>query len=151
RKSHQPVPKATVNAMLRNRIYTGDFDWNGITYHGVHEALISHELWDRVQQVMNKRIAKRLRGSRHEDFAFSGFISCGHCGCALVAEIKKGRYVYYHCTGSKGKCPERYTRQEVLEDRFAQLLNGLSFDDEVMSWVTQALRESHQDERRSHD
>ena len=38
RKSHQPVPKVTVNAMLRNRIHAGDFDWNGITHHGVHEA-----------------------------------------------------------------------------------------------------------------
>jgi len=27
------------------------------------------------------------------DFAFSGLVRCGHCGCTLVAEIKKGRYV----------------------------------------------------------
>ena len=31
----------------------------------------------------------------------------------MVGEIKKNRYVYYHCTGYKQKCPERYTREEV--------------------------------------
>jgi hypothetical protein len=33
-----------------------------------------------------------------------------------VGEIKKSRYVYYHCTGYKGKCPDPYVREEVLED-----------------------------------
>ena len=84
-------------------------------------------------------------------FAFSGLIACGHCGCSLVGEIKKRRYVYYHCTGYKGKCREPYTREEVLEERFGTLLEGLSFDDEVMAWVTEALRQSHQDEKQSHD
>ena len=27
--------------ILRKRIYTGDFDWDGVTYHGKHEALVS--------------------------------------------------------------------------------------------------------------
>ncbi|MGC9950217.1 MAG: hypothetical protein ABSF64_27955, partial [Bryobacteraceae bacterium] len=30
-------------------------------------------------------------------------MDCGHCGCSLVGEIKKKRYVYYHCTGYRGK------------------------------------------------
>ena len=33
----------------------------------------------------------------------------------MVGEIKKGRYVYYHCTGYKGNCHEPYVREEVLE------------------------------------
>ena len=150
RKSKEPVSRATVHAILRHRIYTGDFDWDGGTYQGMHEPLISRELWNRVQDILERRFSRRVRGSRH-DFAFSGLIACGHCGCALVGELKKGRYVYYHCTGAKGKCPERYTRQEVLEEHFARLLQGLDFDDEVMAWVVEALRQSHEDERRYQD
>jgi predicted metal-binding protein len=45
------------------------------------------------------------------------YITCGHCGGAMVGEIKKRRYIYYHCTGFKGKCPGPYTREEVLADR----------------------------------
>jgi hypothetical protein len=81
----------------------------------------------------------------------SGLVSCGHCGCALVAKKKKGKYVYYHCTGNKGKCQEPYAREEVLEKCFADLLKGLVFDDEVMDWVTEALHQSHADEKRFRD
>jgi site-specific DNA recombinase len=85
------------------------------------------------------------------DFAFSRLIACGHCGWSLVGEIKKSRYIYYHCTGFKGKCPEPYTREEVLEEHFADLLKGLILDDEIMGWITEALRQSHEDERRFHE
>src|SRR6185437_11876646 len=116
---------------LRNPIFTGSFDWDGRTYRGTHEPLISSELWNRVQQVLDRRFAKRNRKSKH-DFAFSGLIACGHCGCSLVGEIKKGRYVYYHCTGAKGKCPEPYVREEILEENLAEVLRCLTFDDEVL-------------------
>lgn len=33
------------------------------------------------------------------EFAFSGLMKCADCGGAVVAEIKKGKYIYYHCTG----------------------------------------------------
>ena len=46
----------------------------------------------------------------------------------------------YHCTGFKGKCQEPYTREEVLEEKFAGILKGISFNDEVLGWVRQALR-----------
>jgi site-specific DNA recombinase len=69
----------------------------------------------------------------------------------VVAEIKKGRYIYYHCTGFKGKCPEPYTREEVLEEKFTALLKGIAFGDETLAWVRQALSESHRDERQFHD
>jgi DNA invertase Pin-like site-specific DNA recombinase len=150
RKSNDPVPRATVHKILRSRIYTGDVDWNGKTYPGVHTPLVTKDLWEHVQAVLDGRFANRHRKVKH-DFAFSGLISCGHCGCSLVGEIKKGRYVYYHCTGYKGKCPEPYTREEVLEEQFADLLKGLVLDDEIMGWVTEALRQSHGDAKRHHD
>ena len=85
------------------------------------------------------------------DFAFTGLIRCGHCGCSMVAEIKKGRYIYYHCSRAKGKCPEPYTREEELDERFAELLDCLRFDDEVLAWVSAALRVSHGDEKQHHE
>jgi hypothetical protein len=37
---------------------------------------------------MIPRYAMKHRRSKH-DFAFSGLITCAHCGCAMVGEIKK--------------------------------------------------------------
>ena len=100
--------------------------------------------------ILDGRGSKRTRRVK-DQFAFSGLIACGHCGCALVGEMKKGRYMYYHCTGYKGKCLERYVREEVLETEFTKLLKGISFAEDVLGWVKQALRASHADERKFHD
>ena len=150
RKSNDPVPRGTIHKILRNRIYTGTFNWDGKTYSGIHAPLVTNDLWEQVQSVLDGRHANRHRKVKHE-FAFSGLVTCGHCGCSLVGEIKKGQYTYYHCTGYKGKCPEPYTREEVLGEKFADLLKGLVFDDEIMGWVTEALRQSRGDAKLHHD
>ena len=150
RKSGAPVPVSTVHAILRNRLYAGLFEWNGRTYMGTHQTLVSPELWEQVQGVLDGRRANKHRRAKH-NFAFSGLIACGHCGCSIVGEIKKQRYIYYHCTGYKGRCNEPYVREEILERRFSDLLGRLSFDDEALAWVREALHASHADEAREHE
>jgi site-specific DNA recombinase len=147
RKSGAPVPVSTVHSTLRNRLYMGEFKWNGRTYLGKHQPLVTRDLWERVQGVLDGRHAKKHRRVKH-NFAFSGLIACGHCGCSIVGEIKKQRYVYYHCTGYKGRCEEHYVREEFLEGQFSDLLGRLTFDDEVLAWVRDALHASHADEKR---
>jgi DNA invertase Pin-like site-specific DNA recombinase len=83
RKSGGPVPTSTVHKILRNRIYSGDFDFDGTTYHGTYEPVVSHELWEQVQAILDGRGARKTRQVR-EHFAFSGLITCGHCGCAAL-------------------------------------------------------------------
>jgi site-specific DNA recombinase len=105
------------------------------------------------------RWALRQEGqARQTRFAFSGLIACYACGCAVVGEIKKECYVYYHCTGYADKCEgnpascrRKYVREEALEAQFTELLGRLKFDDEVLEWVRDALHASHADERREHE
>jgi site-specific DNA recombinase len=149
RRTGAAVPVSAIHTVLRNRIYTGDFIWKGRRYRGRHEPLISVELYERVQEVIEGRISRKKRRSKRE-FAFSTLITCGHCGCAMVGELKKRRYVYYHCTGYKGKCPKTYVREEVLSEKFSEMLGCLHFSDEVLQLVSQGLRESHVDEAREH-
>jgi site-specific DNA recombinase len=150
RKSGKPVPTSTVHKILRNRLYMGEFEWNGRIYKGSHQPLVTRDLWERVQDMMNGRNASKHRRVKH-NFAFSGLITCGHCGCSIVGEIKKKRYIYYHCSGYRGKCDEPYVREEVLEQKFGTLLGRLTFDDVVLDWVRDALHESHADERAEHE
>jgi site-specific DNA recombinase len=156
-KSGAKLPVSTIHTILRNRLYTGWFEWNGKLIQGKHEALVPVELWERVQGVLDGRFAKKGKRGRH-DFAFSGLIACHACGCAVVGEIKKQRYVYYHCTGYADKCQgnpascrRKYVREEALEARFTELLGRLRFDDEVLEWVHDALHASHADERRENE
>ncbi len=157
KKSGKPVPTSTVHSILRNRLYTGWFEWNGKLYQGKHDPLVSVEAWERVQGVMDGRNASKHRRMTH-DFAFSGLIACGRCGCSVVGEIKKHKYIYYHCTGYADKCRgepascrRKYVREEVLEQQFTAMLGQLRFDDEVLEWVREALHASHSDERHEHE
>ena len=145
RKSKNKIPVATLQKMLRKRIYTGEFDYGGRRYQGSHEPLVSRVVWEQCQEILDGRHKNRHRKVKH-DFAFSGLIRCGHCGCSMVGEMKKGRYVYYHCTGYRGKCPERYTREEVLTDSFAERLRELVIAPEIVTWLQAELVASDRSE-----
>jgi DNA invertase Pin-like site-specific DNA recombinase len=127
-----------VHQILRRRLYTGDFDWDGTTYTGTHEPLVSRDCWQRVQELLKARAENRTRKVKH-DFPYSGLVNCGHCGCLLVGELKKGTYVYYHCTGNRGRCPEPYTRQEVLSGKFANVLEELVIPRAILDWLGGAV------------
>ena len=150
RKTGTKLHKSVVHKILTNPIYYGDFEWAGRRYRGNHQPIISKEFFDRVQEVLAEKGRRKTRQQKHH-WAFQGLVSCGHCGCALTGEIKKGRYVYYHCTGHKGKCPEHYVREEELDQQFTEALRAIKIDKDVLEWVLMALKESHSEEKRYHN
>jgi DNA invertase Pin-like site-specific DNA recombinase len=40
------LTKSTVEHILKNPVYYGDFLWNGKLYHGSHPPIVSHALWE---------------------------------------------------------------------------------------------------------
>ena len=144
------LQKSTLHQILRRRIYSSDFDWDGVAYKGNHQALVSLETWQAVQALLDNRVKTKQHRIKR-DFAFTGLVRCGHCGCALVGELKKGKYVYYHCTGHRGKCPEPYTREELLQDQFGALLRELVIPPGVLNWLQVAVAEFDLNERGARD
>jgi site-specific DNA recombinase len=132
--------------ILRKRLYMGEFDWDGTTYQGSHEPLVTREGWQRVQELLDARAEDKTRKVKH-DFAYSGLIHCGHCGCLFVGELKKGKYVYYHCTGNRRKCQEPYTRQEILRGAFASILEELVIPPPILEWLGDTVLESDRTEQ----
>jgi site-specific DNA recombinase len=59
RRSGGPVPTSNIHSILRNRIYTGEYEWKGHHYRGRHQPLTTRELWQRVQGVLDGRNAKK--------------------------------------------------------------------------------------------
>jgi site-specific DNA recombinase len=146
----RPLYKSTLHQILRKRIYSGDFEWNGEIYSGTHQALVDRETWDKVQALFDHRVQTKEHRIKH-DFAYTGFVHCGHCGCHLVGELKKGKYVYYHCTGYRGKCEEPYTREEALESQIATSLRELVIPPGVLTWLQEAVAEPDLTERAARD
>ena len=149
RKSQKRISRSHIESLLKNPFYTGYFDWNGQRYQGTHPAIVSHELFEKVQEAFRRHNKPKRRAGR--SFAFTGLVSCGRCGCAITAEIKKGRYIYYRCTGFKGKCGEAYLREEKLQGLLGELVRAIEIDRDKVEWIKEALRTSHQDERAFHE
>lgn len=49
--------------------------------------------------------------------------------------MKKGKYVYYHCTGGRGKCDQPYVREEVLDSKLAEIVKAIQIDFDVADWI----------------
>src|SRR5437867_3085991 len=61
--------------------------------------------------------------------------------CAATAEIKKGKYVYCHCTGYRGKCDLPFIREEVVGENLGQILKNIHIPDDLLHQLQNSLRE----------
>ncbi len=140
---NKPLSISCVQRFLKNHFYYGVFKFNNEVYQGRHEPIISKKLFDAVQQVMNNR-GKKKRKRKHE-FAFSGLMRCGNCGCMITAEKQKG-HNYYRCTKKKQKCEERYLREENLVEQMKDYIQKVSLPDK---WAENMLAELDKEEEQA--
>jgi hypothetical protein len=89
-----------LDKILKNPIYYGTFRWKGKLYSGQHDPIIPKQLFDEVQAVF---VRKNGTYKSRKNFAFANLLRCGDCGCKVLGEEKKTKYIYYHCSFSKGR------------------------------------------------
>jgi len=137
RRSERRISLSHIERILKNRFYTGQFEWNGHLYQGNHPPIVSLDLFNRVQDAFQRH--HHPKGRRGRTFAFRGLLTCGRCGCAITAERKKERYTYYRCTGFKGRCGESPLREEALQAKLGHIVKGIHIDGEMVEWIQEAL------------
>lgn len=147
-KNGNKIGKSEIYQILHNPVYYGQFRWQGKLYQGNYPPIIPRELFDVAQEAFNAQ--NRPKQSKR-NFAYTGLMVCGKCGCAITAEIKKNKYVYYHCTGFKGKCGNRYVREEEIADKFAEVVKRAQISENLLGLIKNTLLESHQDELEFHN
>ena len=139
--------KSEIHRMLHNPIYDGAFRWKGKLYRGCHVPIISTELFDAVQSVFAS--ANRPRYTKHRH-AFAGLLTCGRCGGAITAEVKKWKYVYSHCTGHRGRCGNTYIREEDLGVLLGEVVRLVEISPKIADWIADALRDSQAEKTQFH-
>ncbi len=129
-KTGKKVGKTAIEYILKNIFYTGVFKFEDKIYENAkHKALISKELFYRVQ---DRLISPDKAKKQNYEFAYTGLIRCKHCGCLLTAELKKGKYIYYHCTGNKGgDCKRDYINETKIDKAIAEVLKLIIIPTEV--------------------
>ena len=143
-------PKSYLERILKNPFYIGLFVWEGKTYKGTHTPLVGNELFERVQAGFRGHHKPKYR--KHE-FAYSGLLRCAYDDCMVTAELKKGKYAYYHCTGYRGKCELPYFREEELGERLGEVLKKIHIPDQVLGPLQKAIVEDRgrSEEHRGHE
>lgn len=110
----RPLSKTAIHKMLREPFYSGVIKFNGSTYPGAHEPLITRKLFEAVQN--------KLDGGYHEhrrshNPLFKGELRCDACGGIVTWQLQKGRY-YGACQRRNEACKRRkMIREDQLQDR----------------------------------
>ncbi len=128
---------SNIYLLLQNDFYYGSFEYprkSGLWYKGKHEALITKELFDLVQQQVKSQIIR----VEDKEFAFTKLMVCGLCSSGISADEKfkkqkngnVHRYIYYGCTKSKDKhCKCGYINEDELIEQFVQLIEKIDLDE----------------------
>lgn len=156
----KPLSRSGIYRIFTNPFYAGLLSYGGREYEGKHEPMVTLEEFDRAQVIMGRKGKPR---PKKLDFAYTGYIRCGECGCLITAtekfkhikctgEVK--RYVYYFCTRKKKdfNCSQRKNiREEDLEQQIDEELGKYTILPEFRDWALEYLSKHNSkeiDERR---
>ena len=94
----------TIEYILRNPVYIGKIRWNPkrktrrnyddpdiMIVDGRHEAIISEEIFNKVQELLDINKMKHLshiRSAVNEEYMLHGLLKCSNCGATLTMAVK---------------------------------------------------------------
>jgi len=143
---------SAVYKIFTNPFYAGILEYEGKTYPGKHEAMVTIDEFERVQELLGR--PGRPRRQKHE-FPYTGIINCGECGFGVTAEHKRNRfgstYIYYHCTKRRldYKCRQPCITDLKLEQQLLSFLNQVQLPDTFQNWANKRLKRSFEEEQKS--
>jgi site-specific DNA recombinase len=138
----RPLAMSSIYKILSNPYYAGIILWNGESYPGKHEPVVTLEEFERVRKMLARPGRPKPRSYT---FAFTGMIRCGSCGLWVTAEHKINRYgyhyLYYHCSRRRlgPRCMEPSVEIKKLEEQVEQFLRSLVIDKNVEKWILEQI------------
>ncbi len=128
------VGRSNIFNMLRNPVYMGTLflpaytDEEAQLIKGLHEPIISEQLYYEVQEVLDGKKKKYACWTGKEELPLRGFLYCAKCGGKLTGSGSKGNggvYFYYHCNSV---CGVRFKAQ-IANDLFVEELKKISVNE----------------------
>lgn len=151
RKKGFNISKNQVYNILRNPVYIGKIRIKSFgdeleeIVDGLHDPIISEELFLQVQEVLEPNSRKGSRPKKiHEDLPMRGHLICPRCGNNLTGSTSNnGRgnsHAYYHCQAKYG-CKERQ-RAEDVNEAFVAELRKIEVPSEVSKLFLEIMRDT---------
>jgi site-specific DNA recombinase len=125
------IPIQTFQAILRNPLYAGwvtlPSDDTFEPVRGLHEPIISQDLFDEVQAILEgRKPTPTPKRKVNPNFPLKCFVRCDSCGTPLTGGFCKGKtktYRRYWCY--KYACRAVGLLSDALEEQFVQVLDRL--------------------------
>lgn len=97
----------------------------------VHEAIIPHETFDKVQGLIAERSVKKLVGQTLPRYPFTGKVKCGNCGHGYTHKIQNCNFPWrtgvwvcqYQHSHGYGACDCSRIKDSVLYEKFIECYN----------------------------
>ncbi len=147
RKKGAKISAQMLNRMLRNPVYAGLIfkpEWHPEPVQGIHEPLVTLELFERVQRVLKgNKPGYRPRVKDDPEFPLRNFVICDWSDKRITGSRSTGRrkirYPYYHCR--VGKCGFGSIKREDLHRQFLALLVSVQPTQGAVSLFREIVRD----------
>lgn len=135
----QIVQKTNIEKILKNPFYMGEFMYNGKRYFSTqYTPIITKELYYEVQSIIEGNSGGR---KVEHDFLYSNMVKCSECGCYLVGDIKKGKYIYYRCMGRKCNLKKgKYLKEKTIDELVEIFLKSISVPAENIDLILNQVK-----------
>ena len=143
----------SIQRMLKNRRYIGEYTFRDTVIPDGIPAIVPQDLFDRVQQKMEKNKKAPARHKAEDDYLLTTKLFCGYCGAYLCGESGTSRtgivHHYYKCVSVKKKrtnCYKKSVRKDWIEDIVvSETMNMLMDDAAIEAIVSMVMRLQEQE------
>ena len=126
----------SLHRVFSNKKYLGKLEYGGEIIDDYCPAIISQELFDKVQEKLAENKQFSAKRKAFDQFVLSGHLFCGYCGSSVIGDsgtAKNGtRHSYYTCRGKKNlhnHCELSTIRKHILEERvISEVISNLIQD-----------------------
>lgn len=130
-----------VKRLLTREVYAGYIyypKWNVTRRKGHHEALITPDTFQKIQDRLAGKQKNAQRKDIHKDFPLRGFVLCAHCKQPMTAGWTQGRnqkYPYYRCRVQGCTMRNKNIRKDDIETQFEKLLSEIKPQEKILEVV----------------
>lgn len=113
-----------------------------VTLPNNHPAIVSQELFDKVQRLLKERKRHTSPNGTSSEFVLTGLVRCGHCGQSMHGD-KYNNCHHYTCGGYKGRpgsCERYNVRQEHVLPQLLLVLKDKLFKPAVIKQLRATMR-----------
>lgn len=138
-----PVAHSHLGRLLANSFYAGVVRWHDVEYPGSHPALVSRELFDKVQGVLRQRFRNPgPKGSVINGFPLRGLAICASCRGRMTSE-RHGKWAYYRCsrqTFRRELCGARFCNADRAHRDVERICRRVKIDRGLAVRIAEAAR-----------